>query len=75
MTLQDLGKGTLTEKVMDTAVFSEGGSSSSRDASGGVVYEYFRSRHSARPLLELNTDSEGALVRLVGETKIKEFFP
>jgi hypothetical protein len=75
--LHGLGRSSWDEKVLELAVFQEGGSSSSSSCpeSGLRIIEDLRDQHLRRPLMDLGLSHAGALVRLVGETKYKWFAP
>ena len=72
-TLQGLLKGSFPEEVLEERIYSEGGSSSSSDAGLSDVVKELCSAYRIRPLMKLDTDCDGALVRLVGETKARTF--
>ena len=71
--LQGLGKGVFTDQVLDELVFPSGGSTGSSATEPHGLTRDINELHRHRPLVSLGTPLDGALVRLVGESKVREF--
>lgn len=74
--LQDLGRDNLTERLLENHLYQEGGGTSSTSTAGGSsVTRDLIDIHRSRPLPGGPDCRDGALVRLVGESKVKQYFP